>query len=132
MPRQTLILDLDEITANDYLQWVRDPEPPALDSGLRSIHLEADPLGATITAVLDWAGTPPPARVAGPAAGLPLAYGIRIREPDRSASDDRCERARGPMMSRILTAVASRRRSSRGWSRPRGRLGRPARDGSSG
>jgi hypothetical protein len=25
MPRQTLILELDEITAGDYLQWVRDP-----------------------------------------------------------------------------------------------------------
>jgi hypothetical protein len=54
MSLQILTLELDGITASDYLQWCRDPEPPALDRGLRSISIEADPLGDTITAILDW------------------------------------------------------------------------------
>lgn len=78
MAHQTLTLELDEITAGDYLQWIRDPEPPALDAGLRSVRLEADPLGETITARLDWAGPAPPARSAAAAAGLPLVDGVRL------------------------------------------------------
>jgi hypothetical protein len=53
MPPQILTLQLDGITASDYLQWCRDPEPPALDYGLRSISIDADPLADTITARLD-------------------------------------------------------------------------------
>jgi hypothetical protein len=54
MPLQILTLKLDGITAGDYLTWCRDPEPPALDFALRSISIDADPLGDTITAILDW------------------------------------------------------------------------------
>jgi hypothetical protein len=61
MALQTLTLKLDGITAGDYLTWCRDPEPPALDFALRSISIEAEPLGATITAILDWSHSPPPA-----------------------------------------------------------------------
>jgi hypothetical protein len=51
VPLQTLILRLDGITAGDHLTWCRDPDPPAFDYGLRSISIDADPLGDTISAV---------------------------------------------------------------------------------
>jgi hypothetical protein len=78
MPLQILTLKLDGITPGDYLTWCRDPEPPALDFALRSITIDADPLGDTITATLDWNKplSPPPA--AARAAGLPLAAGIQV------------------------------------------------------
>jgi hypothetical protein len=79
MPLQLLHLKLDDITAGDYLAWCRDPEPPALGFGLRSIQVEADPLGDTITAVLDWRQpAPSPSAAAAAAAGLPLLPGTRI------------------------------------------------------
>lgn len=53
MSLQILTLELDGITAGDYLTWCRDPDPPALDYALRSIAIDADPLGDTITAILD-------------------------------------------------------------------------------
>jgi hypothetical protein len=79
MPLQTLILKLDGITAGDYLTWCRDPEPVALDFALRSISIDADPLGDTITAVLDWDQAPPPFRAAATAAGLPLSAGVQVQ-----------------------------------------------------
>ena len=78
MPLQTLTLKLDGITAGDYLTWCRDPDPPALDWALRSISIDADPLGDTITAVLDWNQAPPPSRAAAGVAGLPLSTGVQI------------------------------------------------------
>ena len=72
MPRQTLILTLEGITAGDYVAWVTDPEPPALGRDLRSIALRWDPLGDTVDAVLDWVGSPPAPPAAAPIAGLPL------------------------------------------------------------
>jgi hypothetical protein len=78
MPLQILTLKLDDITAGDYLTWYRDPEPPALDFALRSITIDADPLGDTITAILDWDEPVPPLPAAAAAAGLPLAAGARI------------------------------------------------------
>ena len=53
MSLQILTLKLDGITAGDYLTWCQDPDPPALDFALRSIRVNADPLGDTITAILD-------------------------------------------------------------------------------
>ena len=73
MPRQVLTLKLEGITAGDYLTWCRDPEPPALDYTLRSVRVDADPLGDTITAVLDWKHRPPSPSAAAIAAGLPLS-----------------------------------------------------------
>ena len=84
MSLQTLTLELDGITAGDYLTWCRDPEPPALDYGLRSISIDADPLGDTITAVLDWDGPAPVAGTAAPAAGLPLTADVRTCEGEPS------------------------------------------------
>ena len=85
MSLQTLTLKLDDITAGDYLTWCRDPDPPALDFGLRSIRIHGDPLGDTIIATLDWKGVPPAPPIAAPAAGLPLPAGARIHALMRTA-----------------------------------------------
>jgi hypothetical protein len=85
MSLQTLTLHLDGITAGDYLTWCRDPEPVALDCGLRSISIDANPLGDTISAVLDWDGTAPVAGIAAPAAGLPLTADVRTCEGEPCA-----------------------------------------------
>ena len=78
MSLQILTLKLDGITAGDYLTWCRDPDPPALDSALRSICVDADPLGDTITAILDWDRPAPTPATAATAAGLPLSPGVQI------------------------------------------------------
>jgi hypothetical protein len=78
MPRQILTLKLDGITADDYLTWCRDPDPPALDSALRSVAVDADPLGDTITLSLEWSRTTPAPRAAVIAAGLELSQGVQI------------------------------------------------------
>jgi hypothetical protein len=81
---QLLTLTLDGITAGDYLAWARDPEPPALDHGLRSLVIEADPLGDTIEAVLSWDGFPPPPAAAATAAGLALIPEVTaVASPER-------------------------------------------------
>jgi hypothetical protein len=79
MPLQILTLKLDGITAGDYLTWCRDPDPPALEFALRSISIDGDPLGDTITAILDWNRPLPTALAAATAAGLPLSTGVQIR-----------------------------------------------------
>jgi hypothetical protein len=91
MPRQILTLKLDGITAGDYLAWCRDPDPPALGSALRSVHVDADPFGDKIIATLDWSQPAPPPPAAAAAAGLPLlagthahALGPARRQPTRS------------------------------------------------
>jgi hypothetical protein len=56
---QSLVIRLDGITAGDYLAWVRDPEPPALDQGLRSVAISAEPLGELVYIDVVWAGRPP-------------------------------------------------------------------------
>src|SRR5215475_14416385 len=80
MPLQILTLKLDGITADDSLTWCRDPDPPALDLTLRSIAIDADPLGDSITAILDWTRPlpPPPPPTAAAAAGLPLSTGVQV------------------------------------------------------
>ena len=60
MPLQILTLKLDGITAGDYLAWCRDPDPPALSFALRSVHVDANPLGDTITTTLAWNQPAPP------------------------------------------------------------------------
>jgi hypothetical protein len=64
-----MTLKLDRITAGDDLAWCRDPDPPALDFEPRSIRVDADPLGDTITAILDWNQALPVSEAT--AAGLP-------------------------------------------------------------
>ena len=78
MPLQILTLKLDGITAGDYLTWCRDPDPPALDYALRSITIKGDPLGDTITAILDWNQPPPAPPAAATAAGLTLPAAAQL------------------------------------------------------
>ncbi len=78
MSLQILSLKLDGITAGDYLAWCRDPDPPALDYALRTVRVNADPLGDTITAILDWNQPAPAPAAAATAAGLPLSQGVEI------------------------------------------------------
>lgn len=75
--RQTLTLDLDGVTAGDYLAWVRDPDPPALGRGLCSVEVEAAAVGPTITATLEWPGPPPAPLAAASIAGFPLTEDVR-------------------------------------------------------
>src|ERR1700752_3287618 len=109
MALQTLTLKLDGITAGDYLTWCRDPEPPALDFALRSISIEAEPLGDTITAILDWSHSPPYVAVAASAAGLPLATGVKIDElrTDRPHSEPVATET-GPSLRRAAPAPVPR------------------------
>lgn len=107
MSLQTLTLGLDDITAGDYLAWCRDPDPPALDLGLRSIRIHADPLGDTIIATLDWTGAPPAPPIAAPAAGLPLPAGARIHTPMRTDPQHRHDNQNfARELSRPITAAA--------------------------
>ena len=70
---QSLIIRLDGITAADYLAWMRDPLPSALQHGLRSVAICAEPLEALVNVELVWAGPPPTApRAAAVAAGFAL------------------------------------------------------------
>lgn len=69
---QRLTLQLDGITAGDYLAHVRNPEPPGLGGVLRSISVDAEPLSDTIDVVLGWFGTPPAPTDAEVLAGLPM------------------------------------------------------------
>ena len=93
MSLQTLILRLDGLTAGDYLTWCRDPDPPAFDHGLRSISIDADPLGDTITALLEWDRPAPPPRPAATLAGLPLTADVRaIGSPHAGAHGQHASR----------------------------------------
>jgi hypothetical protein len=56
---QRIIVRLGGITAGDYLAWVLDPEPRALDDRLRSVAISAKPLGELINIDLVWAGQSP-------------------------------------------------------------------------
>lgn len=69
---QRLTVVLEEITAGDYLAWVWDPEPPALGGNLRSVRVDADPVGERIDLELVWDREPPALNAAIAAAGFPL------------------------------------------------------------
>ena len=72
MPRQILTIELDGLTAGDYIAHLRDPEPPALGHGLRSVTVRADPLGTrSRRSSSGRTPSPPPASPPRPR-GLPL------------------------------------------------------------
>jgi hypothetical protein len=77
MTIQVLELRLSGITAGDYIAWCVDPDPPALGLGLRAITLDADDLGETVTATLQWDGPSPAPERAAAAAGLPVESTVR-------------------------------------------------------
>lgn len=72
LSQQSITLVLDGITADDYLAWVRDPEPPALGRELREIRVQAQPLADRIEIELMWDREPPAAGVALVVAGFRL------------------------------------------------------------
>ena len=92
---QMLTLELEGVTAGDYLTWVRDPEPQALDRELRSIEVEAEPAGSRITAILEWAGDPPNPKAAASAAGLPVTVDVRAVYANRSVTSQHRRRRPG-------------------------------------
>jgi hypothetical protein len=121
MSIQILTLELDGITACDYLTWCRDPDPPALDNGLRSIRIDADPLGDTITAILDWNQPALAPVAAATTAGLPLSPDVQIHPPAIT------EMPRGHGDRRLARLLDRRRREARrpsGAPGSRGALGR--------
>lgn len=67
----TVTLFLGGITPADYMQCVRDPEPPNRED-LKLITATATPLGDTIQLELLSTGDPPPAAVAATAVGFPI------------------------------------------------------------
>ncbi|HEX8856190.1 MAG TPA: hypothetical protein VF752_11375 [Thermoleophilaceae bacterium] len=69
---QVLTLKLDGITAGDYLAWVHDPKPAALDHGLHSLEVRAGAGDDEVEALLWWTIPAPSPLVAARAAGLPL------------------------------------------------------------
>jgi hypothetical protein len=60
------------ITAEDYLTWIRDPDPPSLDQELVSIAAGAQPFGDRIHVELCRRGPAPDPRTAATRAGFPL------------------------------------------------------------
>jgi hypothetical protein len=74
---QSLTFHLQGITAGDYLTWVRDPDPHALGREIRSLTVQADPLGDRIDVLLCWGGDAPAPRAAAAAAGFALTPEVR-------------------------------------------------------
>ena len=111
MSLQTLTLKLDGITVGDYLTWCRDPEPPALDSALRSISVDADPLGDTIIAILEWNQPPLAAPAAATAAGLALPAAGHVQELLTDDRDSEPVVTEAGPHSRRLRRVRDRRRA---------------------
>jgi hypothetical protein len=97
MPSQTLTIQLDGLTAGDYLAHLRDPEPPALGYGLRSVAVRADLRSDTVEATLVWDDVAPAPRVAAQAAGLPLVAEVaRVEATEVRAPAARREPAPAP------------------------------------
>ena len=83
------------------MTWCRDPDPPALDYGLSSIHVDADALSDTVIAILDWDQPAPGPAAAASAAGLPLASGVQLHpQPALGLPDRRGHQAFAPQLDR--------------------------------
>ena len=108
MPRQILTIELDGLTAGDYLAYVAEPEPSA--RGLRSVTVRAEPLGSVVEAVLVWEAAVPDACVAAHAAGLPFvaeAVSIDARIVDELFAPEQ-RRAAAARRRRFAPRVADR------------------------
>jgi hypothetical protein len=71
------------MTADDYLSWVYDPEPPALGNRLRSVTACPTPCGQRIDAAPVWERDPSDPRAAAIAAGFtltPEVVELRVRK----------------------------------------------------
>ena len=117
MPRQILTIELDGVTAGDYIAHASDPEPPALGDGLRSMTLRAEPRGHTVEAILTWDDCVPAPRVAAQAAACPSSP---RSPPSTPASCTRSPASRSPAQA-TRPAPAPGRVSAR-FDRAAGRL----------
>jgi hypothetical protein len=72
---QTLTLILDGITSDDYLQWIRDPDPPDR-GGLKLISVQSAPLSDRIQLEVISDGELPAARVAAHTLGFPITTDV--------------------------------------------------------
>ena len=73
---QVIELQLDGITAGDYIAHAVDAAPQFEGTRLRSVAVDADPLGDSVSASLRWDGPPPAAKVAAAVAGLHLTADV--------------------------------------------------------
>ena len=114
---QSLTIRLNGIAAADYLDWVRDPEPPALDHGLRSVAISAEPLGDLIDIELVWSEQPPTTPTAAAvAAGFALIPEV-VAVSGATCAVDRHRPTRVVHRSwRLLRAVSQRGSAKRGVS----------------
>jgi hypothetical protein len=71
----TLTLLLDGIIADDYLQWVRDPDPPEREA-LKLTAVRSAPLGDRIQLELLVAGEPLAPSVLADAVGFPITTNV--------------------------------------------------------
>jgi hypothetical protein len=78
---QQLTLFLAGITAGDYLAWVHDPEPRALEHQLKSVTVRAEPCGRRLDVELVWDKAPPALRDAAITAGFPLTPQVVALRP---------------------------------------------------
>jgi hypothetical protein len=100
---QHITVQLDGITAGDYLAHQLDSDPPLETSQLRSVTLDVpDPLGDSIGAVLRWDGRPPSARAAATAAGFALTGDV---VDVRSRVELRCGHARRRTPQLVVAAA---------------------------
>ena len=88
---QRLAVVLGGMTAGDYLAWVWDSEPPALGRDLRSVTVDADPVGERIDLELVWDRQPPAPNAAVAAAGFPLTPDVVAVHDRRYGTDKREE-----------------------------------------
>jgi hypothetical protein len=90
---QEITLQLDGITAGDYVAHFVDADPPLAATGLRSVCIASEPLDDSVVAVLRWIGSPPDAPAALAAAGFHVTQDV-ARVSARVVADARSARAR--------------------------------------
>jgi hypothetical protein len=67
---QEITLELDGITAGDYLAHFLDADPQLAGTRLHSVRVASEPLDDSVVATLRWDGAPPEANAALAAAGF--------------------------------------------------------------
>jgi hypothetical protein len=123
----TVTLLLDGITPDDYMQWIRDPEPSNRDD-LKLVTATATALGDTIQLELLSTGDLPPA-VAASAVGFPITPEVievhsRVIDAQRPRRDAARSTASAQPASPRPSGAEATIRQSRGTPRRR----RPSRD----
>jgi hypothetical protein len=126
---QSLLTRLDGMTAGDYLTWVRDPEPPALDDGLRSVATSTAPLAEPVDTVLVWAGQPPTTSdAAAVAAGFALTPEVAAAQSaTRTADKQRAQSSRARHAGSFPERVSQSEPTTSSYQRRRTRRVLPSR-----